>query len=155
MESSQSPKLSTKSFRPVSVGINPTICIIDDNDDSLFLYEWIFTRYLPNYTFHLFSDGIFLQKYQNPANQKPDLILLDLKMPYISGIELLARLKQDAQWQRIPVIVFTNSDSPRDEEACYEAGASDFVKKAFSVNTIKAQLETICQQWLGYKHLPL
>ncbi|MFD1140527.1 response regulator [Larkinella insperata] len=155
MENSEShnslPRLAQKRL----VGINPSLYIIDDNDDNLFLYEWIFTRYLPDYALHLFSDGLFVRQSQDSSRPKPDLILLDLKMPHISGFELLNELKQNPGWQHIPVVVFTNSTSPKDEEDCYKAGASAFVQKAFSVNTIKAQLEEICQRWLGKKRLPL
>ena len=145
------PKLAQKNL----VGTSPTICIIDDNDDNLFLYEWIFTRYLPDYALSLFSDGLFVQQYLNSAKSKPDLILLDLKMPHISGFDLLTELRQNDRWQHIPVVVFTNSTSLKDKEECYKAGASGFIQKAFSVNTIKAQLEEICQQWLSHKRFRL
>ncbi|MGV3560481.1 response regulator [Larkinella arboricola] len=141
------PKLAQRRL----VGINPTLYIIDDNDDNLFLYEWIFTRYLPEYALHLFSDGLFIQQEPDSGRPKPDLILLDLKMPHISGLELLTELKQNDQWRDIPVVVFTSSSSPKDKEECYKAGASGFIQKAFSVNTIKAQLEEICQRWLTKK----
>ncbi|MGA0560040.1 response regulator [Larkinella sp. VNQ87] len=128
--------------------MNPTIYIIEDNDDNLFLYEWIFVRHLPDYSFHLFSDGLSVQHHVGRATQKPDLILLDLKMPNVSGFELLTHFKTDPSWKHIPVVIFSHSTSPREIEACYQAGASGFVHKEISVHGIKSQLQSICHQWL-------
>ncbi|MFC5409806.1 response regulator [Larkinella bovis] len=134
--------------RRVAVCRSPLLYIIEDNDDNLLLYEWIFTRHLRTITFHLFSDGTFLRSRLEAARQKPDLILLDLKMPYISGLELLVQLKQDPHWKDIPVIIYTHSTSEREREACFQAGASGFIHKEISVHGIRAQLEDVCQVWL-------
>ncbi|WP_460635685.1 response regulator [Larkinella harenae] len=135
--------------------MNPLLYIIEDNDDNLLLYEWIFTRYLPSYTFHLFSDGLFLQQKMESVRSKPDLILLDLKMPYMDGLELLIQLKEDDQWKDIPVVIFTHSTSPKEREACLKAGASGYIIKDISVNGIKEQLQDMCRRWLKSNRLAI
>ncbi|GAB3341962.1 response regulator [Larkinella ripae] len=150
MGNSENSSFSFSTSRQAAVGFGPTLYIIEDNDDNLMLYEWIFTRHLPNYTFHLFSDGLFLQNHLKMALKKPDLILLDLKMPYLSGFEILDQLKQDPQWQAIPVIIYSHSTSEKEAEACYKAGAVDFVSKDISVHGIRSQLEGICKQWINH-----
>ena len=60
----------------------------------------------------------------------PDLILLDINLPGLSGLELLARIKGDARLRRIPVIMLTTSDSPADVARAYALGAGGYVTKS-------------------------
>ncbi|RCR66525.1 response regulator [Larkinella punicea] len=150
MENSGSDKRSVMAPRLVPVGENPTLCFIEDNDENLILYEWINARYLPDYTFQLYSDGFFLQERLNAIAPKPDLILLDLKMPHITGCELLTQLKEHPDWKHIPVVIFTHSTSPKDVEHCFAAGADGFINKEISVHGITAQLVEVCEHWLKY-----
>ncbi|GAB3891150.1 response regulator [Larkinella knui] len=154
MKNSESAALSiNNTSHQVPMNVNPTICIIEDNDDNLILYEWINTRHLPEYIFQLYTDGLFLQQRLNASGPKPDLILLDLKMPHISGLQLLKRLKEHPEWQRVPVVIFTHSTSPKEVEECYQAGADGFINKDISVHGIKAQLEAVCEHWLKHHRL--
>ncbi|MBI4351805.1 MAG: response regulator [Elusimicrobia bacterium] len=62
------------------------------------------------------------------------LLLLDIKMPGADGIEVLKRLKADERLKKLPVIMLTTTDDPRDIEACYAAGCNNYLTKpvAFS-----------------------
>lgn len=62
------------------------------------------------------------------------LLLLDIKMPGVDGFEVLRRLKADENLKKLPVIMLTTTDDPRDIEACYKAGCSSYLTKpvAFS-----------------------
>ena len=70
----------------------------------------------------------------------PDLILLDLNMPKISGIEVCKKLKQEAKTRSIPVIVITGV--PHTEKEAFEAGADDFVKKPFELKGLAVQVKS-------------
>ncbi|HXG10726.1 MAG TPA: response regulator [Gemmataceae bacterium] len=59
----------------------------------------------------------------------PLLLLLDIKMPRVDGIEVLRRLKADARTAKIPVIMLTTTDDPREVQRCYELGCSVYVTK--------------------------
>lgn len=67
------------------------------------------------------------------GNPRPDLILLDLNMPLINGLEFLAALKQDAAYADIPVVVLTTSAAERDIAATQVAGAAAFITKPADV----------------------
>lgn len=62
------------------------------------------------------------------------LLLLDIKMPGVDGIEVLKRLKADENLKKLPVIMLTTTDDPRDIETCYKAGCNSYLTKpvAFS-----------------------
>ena len=74
----------------------------------------------------------FLRREGAYADRKcegPLLLLLDIKMPRVDGIEVLQRLKQDAGTAAIPVIVLTTTDDPREVRHCYDVGCSVYVTK--------------------------
>jgi diguanylate cyclase (GGDEF)-like protein len=67
----------------------------------------------------------------------PDLVLLDVVMPQISGLEVCRRLKQDPETASIPVIFVTALDNPEEEDACWKAGGVDFITKPISAQTTR------------------
>jgi CheY-like chemotaxis protein len=74
---------------------------------------------------YLFCEGTFAERAPNG----PILLLLDLKMPRVDGIEVLRRVKESDATARIPVIVLTTTDDPREVQRCYELGCSVYVTK--------------------------
>ena len=78
------------------------------------------------------------------ARVRPDLIVLDLMLPKLSGLKVCAALKQDPCYQHIPIIIFTGKDQDVDEKACRESGADAYLPKARGtealLNEIQAQL---------------
>ena len=67
----------------------------------------------------------------------PDLVLLDVVMPQMSGLEVCRRLKQDPETAPIPVIFVTALDDPAEEEACWKAGGVDFITKPINAQTTR------------------
>jgi serine phosphatase RsbU (regulator of sigma subunit) len=76
------------------------------------------------------------------AEDKPDLILLDVMMPEMDGYEVCSRLKADPATREIPVIFLTGQTSPDDETRGFEVGAVDYVHKPFSPAVVKARVRT-------------
>jgi len=76
------------------------------------------------------------------AEEKPDLILLDVMMPDVDGYEVCSRLKADPATREIPVIFLTGQTSPDDETRGFEVGAVDYVHKPFSPAVVKARVRS-------------
>src|SRR3974390_3737919 len=76
------------------------------------------------------------------AEEKPDLILLDIMMPGMDGYEVCTRLKADAATREIPVIFLTGQTGAEDETRGFEVGAVDYVHKPFSPAVVKAPVRT-------------
>lgn len=72
----------------------------------------------------------------------PDLILLDVLMPELDGLETCRLLKQQAELADIPVIFVTGMQSPEEEALCWEAGGADFVIKPVNAVTLKHRIKT-------------
>lgn len=95
----------------------------------------------------------FLERGKAAAGQ-PGLILLDLNIPGIGGIDTLRRIKEDTFLKSIPVIVFTTSASQRDIEDCYRLGANSYIQKPFSLGEIAGIMAVIQRYWFEVATLP-
>lgn len=129
------------------------IYVADDAADYRFLIQQVFNRFLPQYTLVLFDDGITLVQHLEqltPAETGPGLIVLDLDMPRMSGIQTLAWLGQQDHWQTVPVVMMSNRSDASFKEASYQRGASDYVEKPtpLSVQDLRDTFGRLCSRWL-------
>ena len=125
------------------------ILFVDDNlDDAALTLHALKKSGVTNTIFHvkdgaealdfMYCQGDF--RNRNRENH-PKLILLDLKMPKISGLEVLEKLKSDGNHKTVPVVVLTSSKEDPDVKKCYELGANSYIVKPVEstsfFNTIK------------------
>jgi CheY-like chemotaxis protein len=78
--------------------------------------------------------------------RQPDLILMDIMLPDIHGIEFMRRLKQNVQTQRIPVIAITGLASPEDRAELLHEGFSDYLSKPYMVDELEAMVRSHLHQ---------
>lgn len=123
----------------------PTILVVDDNQQNLELLqaylEDIDCKSVPAY------DG--LEALEIVAGQPPDLILLDVMMPKMSGFEVCKRLKNDPKTEDIPIIMVTALNEYGDIERGIDSGTDDFISKPVN----KLELLTRVKTMLKLKHL--
>ena len=74
----------------------------------------------------LFDHSLRTPPHKDPASY---LLLLDIRMPKVDGVEVLRRLKQDREFKKIPIIMLSTTDDPRDIEQCYYWGCSSYIIK--------------------------
>jgi len=79
-------------------------------------------------------------------SEMPELIILDLMMPGMDGIEVCNQLKKDSLTERIPVIMLTARDEVRDKVKGLEMGADDYVTKPFHLNELEARIRNILKR---------
>lgn len=80
---------------------------------------------------------------QHIASAKvPDLVLLDVMLPYVDGFELLAQIRARAEWATVPVLMLTAKNSERDCARALAAGANDFIIKPFQPLELLARLRS-------------
>lgn len=116
------------------------ILVVDDIDDNRFTLE----RRLKREGYHniRLADG-GKGALQAVAEQEFDLILLDLMMPDISGLDVLKTLKSNPRFRKIPVVMVTASDEVETAAECITEGADDFITKPFNATLLKARV-TAC-----------
>jgi chemotaxis family two-component system response regulator Rcp1 len=84
----------------------------------------------------------------------PDLILLDLNMPRMNGLEVLTEIKQHPLWKRIPVVMMTASDKEQDILTAYDRHANCYVTKPLDMDQFIAAVRSIEDFWLSIVRLP-
>jgi CheY-like chemotaxis protein len=91
-------------------------------------------------------------KYENA--ETPDLILLDINLPKIDGIEVLSRIKADEQLMVIPVVMLTTSDSEKDIFESYQSHANCYITKPVNFENFMDVIQTIKDFWINIVQLP-
>jgi len=85
---------------------------------------------------------------------RPDLVLLDVNMPRKNGLEVLAEMKDDPSWRRIPVVIMTSSTKEEHVRAAYDRHANCYVNKPVEVDKFKDVIGSIEDFWLGLVRYP-
>jgi diguanylate cyclase (GGDEF)-like protein len=112
------------------------ILIVDDEKSNLLLLNRILS---PEYAVFTAKSGE--EALDRVRNDEPDLILLDVIMPGMSGFEVLAKLKEDDGTSHIPIIIITGLHSEGDEEKGFSLGAVDYVVKPFNHAIVRARVK--------------
>jgi two-component system, sensor histidine kinase and response regulator len=115
------------------------IMVIDDSETTLVLMEW----FLNENNFKTLSANDINQAMQTLELQNPDLILLDLQMPGISGYDFLKMIKTDVNKKDIPVIVISALDSTESKKTVKQLGAVDFMSKPLKLNLLLDKINKI------------
>ena len=84
----------------------------------------------------------------------PRLILLDLKLPKLDGVEVLRGLRANSRTCVAPIVVLTSSTDPREVAQCYQLGANSWVQKPVSYEEFSRTIQTIARYWLGVNQSP-
>lgn len=100
----------------------------------------------------LFGTGQYTGK---KINNQPKLILLDLKMPKLDGIEVLTRIKTDEITKRIPVVILTSSKQDPDIEKCYLLGANSYIVKPVGFDNFMRAVSDIGLYWMLLNQPPV
>jgi two-component system response regulator len=93
----------------------------------------------------LFAEGIYASR---DVVKLPKVILLDLKMPKINGLEVLARIKADERTKLIPVVVLTSSKEDPDVQECYRLGANSYIVKPVDFSNFFEAISQLGFYWL-------
>lgn len=99
----------------------------------------------------LFCEGKYVTR---KSNLNPKLILLDLRMPGMSGIEVLKRIKSDERTRHVPVVVLTSSKENPDIAACYSLGANSYIVKPVEFENFSKAVTQIGFYWLLLNQQP-
>ena len=133
----------------------PVLLVEDDSDDELLILRSLKTANLENEIVvardgaealdYLFAAGAYADRAQE---QLPVVVLLDLKLPKIDGLEVLRRIRADERTKLLPVIVLTSSDEDKDLIDSYRLGANSYVQKPVKFDEFSSAVQNLGLYWL-------
>ena len=130
------------------------ILLVDDNENDLELTQHALAQYKLANEIVTLRDGAealdFLYRrgaFSSRTNGEPIVVLLDIKMPKVDGIEVLRIMKGDANLQPIPVVMLTSSRQGPDVDECYRLGANAYVVKPVDFQQFSDAVKTIGKFW--------
>lgn len=132
---------------------NVEILLVEDNPtDAELTMRALKKNLISNSIVHV-KDGAEALAYLfredgSPINMKPKVILLDLKLPKLSGSEVLARIKSDPTTKMIPVVVLTSSREDSDLQKCYDLGANSYIVKPVDFESFVKAVAELGFYWL-------
>jgi len=131
------------------------ILLVEDNPDHALLTMRALKKNNIANPVELAEDGqAALDRLFDTSKTLPTLILLDLKLPKVDGLEVLQRLRGDPRTRRIPVVVLTTSDDERDRAAGYDLGCNSYVRKPVDFDQFAEAVRQLGMYWLVLNEPP-
>ncbi len=125
----------------------PILLIEDDQIDAMTVRRALKELHVTNPVEHVENGEEALAYLHDGGKSRPCLILLDLNMPVMGGIEFLGVTKGDAALKRIPVVVLTTSDEQRDKVESFDLGVAGYVRKPVDYKQFVEIMRTIDAYW--------
>jgi signal transduction histidine kinase/DNA-binding response OmpR family regulator/ligand-binding sensor domain-containing protein len=119
----------------------PVLLFIEDNEELR-----SFLKIILSDGFHVIEAGNGTEGFEIARSQLPDIIITDLMMPGMDGLELARRIKEEVTTSHIPVVVLTAKTDLDTQVEALKTGADDFITKPFSSTYLKARIENILEQ---------
>ncbi len=138
------------------------VVLVEDNPDDRFLFERAWRGASVKNPLRMVEDGQKALAYllgtgeyaDRDRHPLPGLLLLDIKMPTVSGFDVLRRLRQHEMLRILPVLMLTASTSPEDITEAYRLGANGFFIKPSSVQELMELLVSLKGCWLRFNEFP-
>lgn len=118
--------------------MRPLLLVVEDNDD---IRQYIADSMGDDYRIVQSADG--QEGWNTASEQIPDIIVSDIMMPKMNGIEMTKRLKEDMRTSHIPIILLTAKDTVEDKEEGYDSGADSYLTKPFSARLLQSRIENL------------
>ena len=132
-----------------------TILLVEDNDDDIELTRRAFARGRIVNPLEVVREGAAaVERLTSSDEPLPALVLLDLNLPFLGGLQVLERLRADDRTQLLPVVVLTSSREERDLVESYRLGANSYVRKPVDFQEFQTALEQLGLYWLVLNERP-
>ena len=136
----------------------PPILLVEDNPMDLDLTLRAFNKKNFSNQIHIARDGeealAFIARWE-AGEPQPAVILLDINLPKVNGLEVLRQLKTHERFRRIPVVVLTSSKEDKDLKTAYDLGVNSYIEKPVSFNKFMEVAEQIELYWCVLNERPL
>lgn len=141
---------------------NKPILLVEDNDDDVRLTRRALHKNNITNELIVVGDGLAALSFlraaaepsDNPDMRLPAVILLDLKLPLMDGMEVLRQIRADARLRRLPVVVLTTSKEDQDILRSYDLGANSYIRKPVDFEQFSSAINQLGLYWLILNEAP-
>jgi CheY-like chemotaxis protein len=141
----------------------PDILLVEDNQDDMDLALHVLRREKLANDIYVARDGeealdfLFCREAfsHRSFEHPPKLVLLDLKLPKVDGMEVLKQVKSDPRTRTIPIVIMTSSKEERDLVASYHLGANSYIQKPVDFEEFRATVKSVGLYWLVINQPPV
>lgn len=132
------------------------LLLVEDSDDHAELTEFYIKDYRPEISVSRLRDGAeamaYIERTEAAGQELPWLVLLDLKLPKYDGHEILSRIKRSVRLAKIPVVIFSTSNSGKDIEQALNSHANSYIVKPMEADKYGKVINELLQYWELNQH---
>jgi DNA-binding response OmpR family regulator len=118
----------------------PSIFLVEDSDDCARMLKFLFGR--QGFTVVHAKDGMEALSMLNTIN-RPSVVILDMMLPYVKGLRILANIRNKASWRDVPVVMLTGDGTSHTIVNAFEIGANDYVLKPYKPMELVARVKRL------------
>ena len=136
------------------------LLLVEDNPDDVEMTLHVLNKYKLANSIEVARDGavaldfLFGVNGGPPPSSLPRVLLLDLKLPKVNGIEVLEKIRSDPRTKSLPVVVLTSSREDVDLRRCYELGVNSYIVKPVDFNQFTEAVRQVGLYWLLLNEMP-
>ena len=128
------------------------VLLAEDDEDDVHLFTTVLAELNQDILVTVTTDGNLLMAFLNQATTLPEMIFLDLKMPFKNGFECLREIRGNEKWNSIKIFVLSTSTQPQHIEDAYKGGADLYLAKPASYTQFKNMVEKcLVNNWEGLR----
>ncbi|CAN7534401.1 MULTISPECIES: response regulator [Duganella] len=131
----------------MKVSNKPILLVEDDHVDIMTIKRALKEIHVGNAVISMENGEAGLEYLRDPAQERPCIILLDLNMPIMNGIEFLQQIKLDPSLRRIPVVVLTTSEEQQDKVRSFDLGVAGYMAKPVDYRRFVEMMRSIDLYW--------
>lgn len=129
------------------------VLLVEDDSKTEYLIDFALSEIQQNNYLTIVHDGQeaidVIKKYQQKLmTPELKLVILDLKLPKLNGIEVLKEIRKHSVTQFVPVVIFTSSEDPNVINQCYQAGANSYIVKPFDFDEFTECIQCLYRFWV-------
>lgn len=123
------------------------ILLVEDDQIEIMKMKRVLATFEVSHHVTEVNNGEIALKYLQDTNQLPDIILLDLNMPRLNGLEFLEILKQNTRLKYLPVVILTTSDNSVDLKESFKTGVAGYILKPLKYEDYQRKIEALINYW--------
>ena len=126
------------------------VVYIEDDEDDIKFFKLGFDRSKTPVKLHVVRTQTELEHFVNTTSHLPDLIVMDLKLGTMNGLELTYKFRQGLAFSDAPIVILTSSDRLSDVKTAYKNGASAYVQKPTELSVMFEMINSMLKFWLDF-----